>query len=684
MSNTSNLDLERPDKGAPDWHTSLNSNMTKLDTGYGNNVATVADLPQMYIETGTFNSTTGDTITLPVEVDATNEYSVEITPTSRAGIIGDIWVTKTTTNFVVKCVEANTTDTFEAVIYYLGDIASYGGSIYRRWYVSTDAGIVDHGDDTDTGSFAWVLDQIGATPSTIELPGNKTYTITTATAVPDNVNIIPQKGAVFDGAGTLTFDNYAQIQVADNQTIFGSSITIVFTNPPTVHPEWWVENATPGTTDMSPAIDSAIASFPNKGGKIKLLNDTYRFNTSIVYPVVSGEIRGIEIEGEGSSLGAGGATNPYGTRIDSYIAGGNVFDLTTSDAISINVRFRNFTVYDREGTGANYGIEATMITSGCVFENIGFKAFTTAIWIKTFAYYAKIDNVKSYYHRGWGFIIEGANSALLTRITASNGSSSSHGGMSLTSTTTPMRGAVVQGSYFEGNSGYGLSITTANGYFAGAVNILGNYFEGNGSVDHKPDIDISGFDATYIVNSGVINGNIFEQGVGAADHVSISLGYAKNIDIKGNYLNCYYNGRTIYSSVCSQCNIGPNFHHASAEVDVPENNTVLDSQSNLGARIRTKDYIETITADAQTVTPYGVTRLDSTSNKVDCTLGSAERIGTIKTIVMIEASNSSIVVITNHATEDAEQATFNAVDETGVFMWTGTEWVTIYATCTFL
>jgi len=202
MSNTANLDLERPDKGDTEWHTSLNSNMTKLDTGYGNNVATVADLPQVYIETGTFNFTTGDTITLPVEVDATNEYSVEITPTSRAGAIGDIYVTKTTTNFVVKCAENNTTDTFEAIIYYIGDIASYGGSIYRRWYVSTDAGITDHGDTADTGSFAWVLDQIGATPATVELPGNKVYLISTTLAIADNIKLIPQMGAILTDDGS--------------------------------------------------------------------------------------------------------------------------------------------------------------------------------------------------------------------------------------------------------------------------------------------------------------------------------------------------------------------------------------------------------------------------------------------------------------------------------------------------
>jgi len=93
---------------------------------------------------------------------------------------------------------------------------------------------------------------------------------------------------------------------------------------------------------------------------------------------------------------------------------------------------------------------------------------------------------------------------------------------------------------------------------------------------------------------------------------------------------------------------------------------------------------ETITADGQTLSSYGSSVLDSTSNKVDSTLGSGTYIGQIKTIVMTNASNSSTVSITNHQSSDPEVATFNATDETGVFLWSGTEWVTIFATCTFV
>jgi hypothetical protein len=94
--------------------------------------------------------------------------------------------------------------------------------------------------------------------------------------------------------------------------------------------------------------------------------------------------------------------------------------------------------------------------------------------------------------------------------------------------------------------------------------------------------------------------------------------------------------------------------------------------------------VQALTTDSSTVNVYGATTIDSTSNKVDCTLGSGTFIGQIKTIVMIEASNASDVSITNHQTSDPEVALFDAVDETGVFMWTGTEWITIFATCTFV
>jgi len=104
---------------------------------------------------------------------------------------------------------------------------------------------------------------------------------------------------------------------------------------------------------------------------------------------------------------------------------------------------------------------------------------------------------------------------------------------------------------------------------------------------------------------------------------------------------------------------------------------VADANGNLAVQA------ETVTTVAPALSTFGSSAIDSSANAVDATLAAGTYIGQIKVIVMTEASNSSTVSIANHQTSDPEVATFDAVDETGVFMWTGTEWITLFATCTF-
>ena len=98
------------------------------------------------------------------------------------------------------------------------------------------------------------------------------------------------------------------------------------------------------------------------------------------------------------------------------------------------------------------------------------------------------------------------------------------------------------------------------------------------------------------------------------------------------------------------------------------------------AIINTEILTGTVTIDNQFDSAY----IYSNAGAITATLGAGLYIGQVKTIVMTDATASSTVSITNHQTSDPEVATFDAVDETGVFMWTGTEWITIFATCTFL
>jgi hypothetical protein len=91
-----------------------------------------------------------------------------------------------------------------------------------------------------------------------------------------------------------------------------------------------------------------------------------------------------------------------------------------------------------------------------------------------------------------------------------------------------------------------------------------------------------------------------------------------------------------------------------------------------------------LTTATPAILPGSINTIDSTDNAVDATLADDTVIGRQTKIVMTEASNSSTVTIASHETNDAEVATFDAVDEYLILEWSGTEYVTRFATATFV
>ncbi|MCK4328800.1 right-handed parallel beta-helix repeat-containing protein [candidate division WOR-3 bacterium] len=94
-----------------------------------------------------------------------------------------------------------------------------------------------------------------------------------------------------------------------------------------------------------------------------------------------------------------------------------------------------------------------------------------------------------------------------------------------------------------------------------------------------------------------------------------------------------------------------------------------------------RNYEETITTSGALST-CGGSKLDSSGGAITATLANGSFVGQIKTIVMTNAAGASTVSVTHHETSDPEIGGFNAVDETWVLLFTGTEWVTLKATCT--
>jgi hypothetical protein len=92
---------------------------------------------------------------------------------------------------------------------------------------------------------------------------------------------------------------------------------------------------------------------------------------------------------------------------------------------------------------------------------------------------------------------------------------------------------------------------------------------------------------------------------------------------------------------------------------------------------------ETVTALSPTLSHWGITKLDSSSNAINATLPDGQYLGETKIIVMTNASNPCTVSAIHHETSDPEVATFDAVDEVWCLIWTGNEWATTKASCTF-
>lgn len=284
--------LTKPDRGDSGWHTRIDENFDTIDAAlnttstalnaeiatraaadadiytyvllkYGDLVARMGNLPEVYITTGTFNGPTGTVITLPTEVSAVSEYAVAVEATSRAGAIGDIYVTQGLDNATIHCVESNTTDTFKAIVIYSDDQNVYGTAINRKWYVSPLAGITDHCDNTTEGSLHWVSDQIGDYYATIELPGNHIYDITTSCSIPATHQLLFQNGAVLKptAGDTVTFDRPEQLVAAPTQQIFDGDGAITFTNPGMVYVDWRGSPAS-AAVDMYADINATITSVP--------------------------------------------------------------------------------------------------------------------------------------------------------------------------------------------------------------------------------------------------------------------------------------------------------------------------------------------------------------------------------------------------------------------------------------
>ena len=231
-------------------------------------------------------------------------------------------------------------------------------------------------------------------------------------------------------------------------------------------------------------------------------------------------------------------------------------------------------------------------------------------------------------------------------------------------------------------------------YFTGSSGVITGITQANPGI--VTDVDHGLTDGDTVLISGVVgmtevNGNRYVITYLTINTYSI-------VDTSG--FTPYVSGGTWVSGGLStrSCYVGEQLYLNSDAV--PDSDVYASEGSSLLSLTANKKYIRntsgfsngwsTETSPEVATGTYTInvresaTTINSSGGAVTATLGSGLYVGQIKTIVMTNSTASSTVSITNHQTSDPEVATFDAVDETGVFMWTGTEWITIFATCTFI
>jgi len=177
--------------------------------------------------------------------------------------------------------------------------------------------------------------------------------------------------------------------------------------------------------------------------------------------------------------------------------------------------------------------------------------------------------------------------------------------------------------------------------------------------------------------------NTWNQDSGNYAAIEFQSGGARRVMIS----NCYFtfsdthgapaiwdNGQSISNVSISNCI----FHNrASGQRAITVSNAVapMSIKGNINDD-------ETVTGTV-TLQRFGTSYLDSSGGAVTATLPDGLMPGDVKVIRMSDASNASTVSVTHHKTSNPEVGTFNATTDYWMLMWSGDEWVTVDATCSF-
>lgn len=127
------------------------------------------------------------------------------------------------------------------------------------------------------------ITSIGSQTRTLSLPDG-TYRISSNLTIPPNITMKPEPGAVFNIANgiTLTINGPFEAGLCQKFSCQGTGRVVFGTGAvKEVYPEWWATNRTPGTTDMTMALNAALLAVP-ANGKVVIQDTSYGISHTII------------------------------------------------------------------------------------------------------------------------------------------------------------------------------------------------------------------------------------------------------------------------------------------------------------------------------------------------------------------------------------------------------------------
>lgn len=151
-----------------------------------------------------------------------------------------------------------------------------------------------------TSDLSATIAAIGSTDATLFVDDSQT--VAADLTVPANINLQPMKSGLITISSTKTLTINGPFSAGLYQCFYGAG-SVAFANGSVaeVYPDWWADNATPGTTDLSAAVQAAITAVQGKSIKLSLPS-WYKVTTA------SNITKTITVVGNGKNSGIVNAT----------------------------------------------------------------------------------------------------------------------------------------------------------------------------------------------------------------------------------------------------------------------------------------------------------------------------------------------------------------------------------------